>query len=295
MESDWIVIFAVRGDPLCILKQIDFQKITSLQRRKIVFVGPIFGSANLVCSPKRNIQDHPDTLVLDFIAKLLTRRSNKVFIMPAKIDAELITGDPAKSECLLSGSETQKQKFFAKLRMYTPLLTSVCVKTMKVNDLTISRSSQHTKEVEELLKSQPKTRWPTAYLFTKGNKKQLCEPLWSSTYSGHDGYDLWGILTCVFFEACKANRDNPEAVKAAFVNNAKQAIREHQDSVNRMISVCANPVFDVIHILPDKANLQWADFKIKWVSNNSQDLSRAFGRLKKYEIYNMLDHIAEDI
>lgn len=276
------IVAACRGDPACILHQLRMQGVTTIAGYTLVFVGPIFGSYNLTCTPKKHAKEHPDTVIAEFILNAARSKTCTIRIVPAHIDNLLLSG---KGDYLLGGSSKQKATFFRIVRSNQDVFSHLCVASMK--SPSIVRSSEHTESSKKMLQYIPKMFWPSAFIING----HLTEPLWAAAYRGKGGMDLHGILADSLSEALRTSKGERSVFVDSFGNLAKTHLHDYLQEPSALKDTCSNCVHITEVYESADENVNWAWFKKQFLDRYGPDITKRIGVIRKSEIYKMLDDI----
>ena len=276
------IVTACRGDPACILHQIKSQGVSSISGYTLRFVGPVFGSYNITCTPKKYAKEHPDTVIAEFILNAFRTKSCTVRIVPAQIDSLLLSG---KGDYLLSGSPKQKATFFRIIRSNSDVFCHLCVSSMKSPH--IIRSSNHTEHCMKMLQYVPKKFWPNAFVIDG----KMVEPLWASAYRGQGGMDLHGILADALSEALRTSKGDHASFITSFEDLGKTHMQDYLKEPALLKETCTNCDYAGTTYEAADENINWAWFKKQFLDRYGPDITKRIGVIRKSEVYTILDSI----
>lgn len=293
-----IVLIGVRGDSGFLSRQMNAQMPNwsncsnkRNERRKLVMVGPSFGSMPVACTPKEHPKELPDTEVLHFIIDAIRNPSIDFYMVPAAIDKCVLRNFREYSK-FLSGSSRQKSSFARTLNAHAKEIQSVMHSSLK-SPVTVTKAKD-TEECCTLLKNVPGEFWPTAYEING----TVVQPLGASCYFGSGGNELQGMLATTLLKSLRECRTEPQKFGDTYIDESSNMLSEYQHEIARLQNTCyvydgaTQKLKNDVSLTP-RHNLNWPRMKFVFYSRYGSDISRKIGPLKKSRLYSLLDQIMQ--
>jgi len=273
-----IVLVGVRGDPGFLSRQMSSQVKNwktneNTKRKKLVMVGPVFGSQSLACTPKEYPKEHPDTSVMHFMIDAIRNPTIDVSVVPAKIDRLLMSNFRENSK-FLSGNSRQKSSFGRILNAHMKDLQGVMHSSLKT-PVTV-RKTKNTEMCCELLKNVPTVFWPTAFEING----QTMQPLGASCYFGSGGNELQGMLATSLFKSLRECRSAPLKFHETYIADACRLLEQYQAEIADLQLTCFVYDDEKLEGYKDDAETEnWFDasFKNKLQNEGLLSLMPSFG------------------
>jgi len=285
-----VFVIAPRGDPKIISKQLKRARQSGHAPNMFVVLGPIFGSLELGSTPREYADEHPDTVVLEFILDMI-KQNKKLYLLLPTIDDALIK-DFTRYKYLISGSPRQKAAFEQMLKSNMSVIQKCCVSRIDASDdlPKIKRSGKHMPVTKELLALVPKAFWPSAY-YIDGT---LIEPLHARCYQGSGGSELCGFLACALSSSLREAKGNCTAWKNLFKNDCNEILNKYSDELKKIHSTYV--MYDnglKEGLIPHKRKLNFSVLKKTFFTRYYPNIERKLNNksFSKKEVYAILDDI----